>query len=67
MYKSTVHDFSHTGDNFLAFLGGKNVVGLQEPNGGNHGGVAVPVAVLVVKKNAKSPLFNLVMGGIRTG
>ena len=43
------------------------MVGLQEPNGGNHGGVAVPVAVLVVKKNAKSAQINLVMGGIRTG
>ena len=29
------------------------MVGLQEPNVGTHGGVAVPAAVLVVKKNAK--------------
>ena len=40
------------------------MAGEQEPNGGNHGGVAVPVAVLVVKKNAKCAHFNLVMGGI---
>ena len=39
----------------------------HKPNGGNHGGVAVPDAVLVVKKNAKCAYFNYDTGGIRTG
>ena len=44
------------------------MAGEQEPNGGNHGGVAVPDAVLVVKKNAKCAYFNhdTATGGIRS-
>ena len=42
------------------------MAGEQEPNGGNHGGVAVPDAVLVVKKNAKCAYINYDTGGIRT-
>ena len=46
----TVHDFLLTDNNFLQGrqlpLEGKFVAGVQEPDGCNHGGVAVPVAVL---------------------
>ena len=46
----TVHDFLYTDNNFLQGrqlpLEGKFVAGVQEPDGCNHGGVAVPVAVL---------------------
>ena len=52
---------------FLSFPGVKIVAGVQEPNGGNHGGVAVPDAVLVVKKNTKCAYINYDTGGIRTG
>ena len=43
------------------------MVGVEEPNGCNHGGVAVPVAVLVVRKKMQKVLFVTSMREIRTG
>ena len=50
----TFHDFLHTDNNFLEgkqlSQEGKFMAGVQEADGCNHGGVAVPVAVLFGKK-----------------
>ena len=43
----TFHDFSHTDNNFLV-QEGNFMAGVQKPDGYHHGGVAVPVAVLIV-------------------